>query len=62
MPTDFVNHVRGNHNIDVKNGHSHWAHCNECLRSNDHGKRIDSLEYLLDHLFEVHSLYAYIVE
>lgn len=56
----FIDHVRGKHGIDVKAGHSHWAHCNEatCERSNGHGRRIPNLGALLQHLEQRHGLDA----
>jgi len=53
---DILAHIRGSHDIDVRLGHSHFAHCNAdcCLRNNGHGRRINSYESLLYHLKECH--------
>ena len=40
---DILAHVRGHHDIDIRTGLSHFAHCNEfnCCRFNGHGRRIN---------------------
>ena len=52
----IINHVRGYHGIDVKNGNSHYAHCNDCPRTNGHGRRLSSEEAVIDHLLEDHGV------
>jgi hypothetical protein len=53
---DLLGHVRGHHDVCVNLGQSHFAYCNEdgCLRTNGHGRRLSSFEYLRDHLEDRH--------
>lgn len=53
---DIINHVRGKHDVDVKTGHSHFAHCNEdyCLRTNGHGRRLHDMRMVIRHLSDRH--------
>ena len=55
---DFLGHIRGAHDIDVKAGNIHYAHCNEsnCERSNGHGRRINSFRSLQAHLERDHNI------
>jgi hypothetical protein len=53
---DLLGHVRGCHDVCVRLGHIHFAHCNEdgCLRTNGHGRRLSSFEALQNHLNDEH--------
>ena len=55
---EFMKHVRGVHNVDIRYGNLHWGHCNDCTKSNMHGRRISSLSHLLQHLSDVHYVNA----
>mmetsp|Transcript_19431 Transcript_19431/g.29980 ORF Transcript_19431/g.29980 Transcript_19431/m.29980 type:complete len:83 (-) Transcript_19431:162-410(-) len=50
----LVDHIRGCHCMDVHLGNAHYAHCNDCPRSNGHGRRFASFQHLLEHLSDVH--------
>ena len=58
----FISHVRGKHGVDVRLGNIHWAHCNDCTKSNGHGRRLSSVYSLIDHLEEMHGVCAQIIE
>ena len=55
---DLLGHIRGHHDVDVHCGKSHYAHCNEdnCLRTNGHGRRLNSFYVLQAHLEETHQI------
>eukprot|EP00798_Chlamydomonas_sp_ICE-L_P028773 gene28773-31956_t len=52
----ILEHVRGKHDLDVRLGNCHFAHCNEvtCTRSNGHGRRLGSWYALFQHLENRH--------
>ena len=49
-------HIRGQHDVEIRLGNCHFAHCNECERSNGHGRRLPSEYKLLQHLEDVHCI------
>lgn len=53
---DLLGHVRGMHDVEVRLGNVHYAHCNEyqCCRQNGHGRRLNSFESLQHHLDHSH--------
>jgi hypothetical protein len=53
---DIIDHVRGVHGIAVNLGNAHFAHCNDCERKNGHGRRLNSMEHVINHL-ENHGVY-----
>ena len=55
---DILAHVRGHHDIDIRTGLSHFAHCNEfnCCRANGHGRRMNSEDSLIKHLEDSHGI------
>ena len=58
---DLLGHIRGHHDVEVRTGYSHFAHCNEdtCLRTNGHGRRINSFRELQIHLERCHWIEIY---
>jgi hypothetical protein len=54
---NLLAHVRGTHMVDVRLGNAHYAHCNECEKSNGHDRRLWSEEALISHLEQQHGLY-----
>lgn len=52
---NVIAHVFGKHGIDIKTGCLHFAHCNDCPRSNGHGRRLPSMQAVIDHLNDCHS-------
>jgi hypothetical protein len=46
----LIDHVRGCHDIDVKTGYRHFAHCNDCPRGNGHGRTLENMDEVIDHL------------
>jgi N-dimethylarginine dimethylaminohydrolase len=55
---DLINHVRGCHCIDVTTGYSHFAYCNDCPRQNGHGRRLNNMDAVMNHL-EKHGVEIY---
>ena len=55
---DIINHIRGCHDVDVRTGYSHFAHCNEdcCLRTNGHGRRLHDMDKVIEHLLDKHGI------
>jgi hypothetical protein len=53
---DLINHVRGCHCIDVTTGISHFAYCNDCPRQNGHGRRLNNMDAVIDHLEAKHGV------
>jgi hypothetical protein len=53
---DIINHVRGCHYIDVRTGQCHFAHCNDCPRQNGHGKRLEDMDQVIEHLSDRHGI------
>ena len=55
---DLLGHIRGHHDIEIRTGLSHFAHCNEpsCERSNGDGRRINSFVGLQNHLWRDHNI------
>ena len=52
----IIDHIRGKHRVDVVNGCSHSTYCNDCPRTNGHGRRLPCMESVIDHLSDRHNI------